>query len=144
MIYLDTSAFAKKYFTSEKGHGKIIEIIKANPHKLFSCALTYIEALSALTRRKHEIRDYDEAIIVLKDDWDAFSVWGIDDEILTSAADLITLHRLRSADAIHLATALSIRRHMKGTPLFVCNDSDLGQAAEKEGLSVFDPTVEEK
>ena len=144
MIYFDTSALAKKYFINEKGHGKILKILKANPHKLFSSALTYIEALSALTRRKHEIRDYDEAIITLKDDWDAFSVWAISDEILTSAAGLITRHRLRSADAIHLATALSIRQHMKETPLFVCNDADLGQAAEKEGLSVVDPAAEEK
>jgi len=144
MIYLDTSALAKKYFMNEKGHGRIIKILKANPHKLFSSALTYLEALSALTRRKHEIRDYDEAILTLKDDWDAFSVWSIDDEILTSAAGLITRHRLRSADAIHLATALSIRQQMKETPVFVCNDADLGQAAGKEGLSVVDPAVEEK
>lgn len=144
MIYFDTSALAKKYFINEKGHGEILTILKANPNKLFSSALTYIEALSAITRRKHEIRDYDETIITLKDDWDVFSVWGIDDEILTSAADLITLHRLRSADAIHLATALSIRKHMKEPPLFVCNDAELIQAAKKEGLSVVDPAVEDK
>lgn len=144
MIYFDTSALAKKYFINEKGHGKILKILRANPHKLLSSALTYIEALSALTRRKHEIRDYDEVIITLKDDWDVFSVWAIDDEILTSAADLITHHRLRSADAIHLATALSIRKHMKEPPLFVCNDAELIQAAKKEGLSVIDPAVEDK
>lgn len=144
MIYFDTSALAKKYFINEKGHDKILKILKANPHKLFSSALTYIEALSALTRRKHEIQNYDETIIILKDDWDVFNVWAIDDEILALAADLITHHRLRSADAIHLATALSIRKHMKEPPLFVCNDSDLTQAAKKEGLSIIDPAVEEK
>jgi uncharacterized protein len=144
MIYFDTSAFAKKYFTNETGHGKVLEILKTNPAKLFTSALTYIEALSALTRRKHEIRDYDEAISALRDDWDAFSVWAIDDEILTSAAELITIHRLRSADAVHLATALSISRHMKGSALFVCSDTDLAQAAEEEGLSVIDPTAADK
>ena len=136
MIYFDTSALAKKYFINEKGHGEILKILKAHPHKLFSSALTYIEALSALTRRKHEIRDYEEAIITLKDDWDVFSVWAIDDEILTSAADLITHHRLRAA--------LSIRKHMKEPPLFVCNDAELAQAAKKEGLSVIDPAAEDK
>jgi predicted nucleic acid-binding protein len=142
MIYFDTSALAKKYFINETGHGKVLEILKANPNKLFTSSLTYVEALSALTRRKHEIRDCDEAVVALKDDCDAFSVWAIDDEILTSAADLIILHRLRSADAIHLATALSISRHMKGNVFFVCSDRDLWLAAGKEGLSVIDPSVE--
>ena len=140
MIYLDTSAFVKKYFTNEKGHEQLLNILQSNSNALFCSALTYIEAHSALTRRRGDIRAYEETVKTLRDDWDGFNVWAIDDEVLSSSATLITQHCLRAADAIHLATALNIRKHLKESPLFVCNDSELGTAAKKEGLSIIEPT----
>jgi hypothetical protein len=144
LIYLDTSAFVKKYFINEKGRRELIEILKANPQDLFASALTYLEALSALTRRKNEIAEYDKAVGALNDDWDAFTVWLIDEEILKLAAELVMRHRIRAADAIHLATAAIIRRQLKIDVLFVCCDTDLAQSAVNEGFSVIDPTVVEE
>ena len=60
----------------------------------------------------------------------------VDDAILQQAADLEPI-RLRSLDAIHLATALSVRPHLEA---FVAYDRRLLTAAENLGLDVASPT----
>jgi uncharacterized protein len=142
VIYLDTSALAKKYIRNESGHEKVIEIIKSGKGHPVSSALTRLEMISAFTRRKSEIAGYDSVIDAFNYDWDSFVVWAIDDETLNMAADLIMKHKLRSADSIHLATALGIRQHMKGKLLFVCSDRELLAAAEAEGIKALDPEAE--
>jgi hypothetical protein len=53
--------------------------------------------------------------------------------IITHAADLAERHRLRSLDAVHLASALAL-----GDPEVVLAtwDADLGSAARAEGLAL--------
>lgn len=142
MIYFDTSALAKKYLKKEKGRNKVIELLESNPQHLVSSALTNLEITSALTRRQRDISGFDKAIQSFFDDWESFIVWAIDDPLIGSAATLIRTHRLKAADAIHLATACSIRKHIKDKLLFVSSDQELLAAANKEGLLVIDPEAE--
>jgi predicted nucleic acid-binding protein len=142
VIYFDTSALAKKYLKKEKGRGKVIELLESNPQHLVSSALTNLEILSALTRRQREISGFDKALQSFSEDWESFIVWTIDDSLIGSAAALIRIHRLKAADAIHLATACSIRKHIKDRLLFVSSDQELLTAADKEGLLVLDPETE--
>jgi len=57
-------------------------------------------------------------------------------EEVRRVAGRLELARLRSLDAIHLATALHVREEVDG---FVCYDGRLIEAARSAGLSVFTP-----
>jgi predicted nucleic acid-binding protein len=59
----------------------------------------------------------------------------IDDEVLAPAS-AIEPPELRSLDALHLATALSIRDDLGA---FVAYDQRLAEAAERHGLAVLQP-----
>jgi predicted nucleic acid-binding protein len=142
MIYFDTSALAKKYLKREKGRQKVLENLEANPGRLVSSALTQLEVVSALTRRRSDISGYERAVEVFNRDWETFIVWAIDEELIAIAVDLIKVHRLKAADSVHLATALSIQRHIKERLILVSSDQELLTAANKEGLFVSDPEVE--
>jgi len=60
-----------------------------------------------------------------------------------TAATLVWKHRLRGADAVHLATALAVREEMaeKTEFYFVSSDVALNRAAQAEGLVVIDPAA---
>jgi predicted nucleic acid-binding protein len=62
---------------------------------------------------------------------------------MESAADLIEKHRLRVADAVHLAAALEAKDSLpSGAPfLFVSDDVAQCRAAESEGLEVLRPAA---
>lgn len=72
------------------------------------------------------------------------AVWGqvssvdVDDALVRSAGDLAERHRLRAADAIHLASAIRVRA--AGTAL-VSFDHRLREAAAAEGFDVLPETV---
>jgi predicted nucleic acid-binding protein len=139
VIYFDTSALAKKYLKSEKGRSKVLELLESNAQHLVSSALTQLEVVSALSRRQEEIYGFDEAIKAFNNDWEAFIVWTINDEVINDAIGLISLYRLKAADALHLATARSVVRHTKDRLVVVSSDQELLVAANKEGLFVVDP-----
>jgi predicted nucleic acid-binding protein len=139
MIYFDTSALAKKYLKKEKGRNRVIELLESNPQHIVSSALTNLEVISALTRRQKEISGFEKAVEAFHVDWETFIVWTIDGDVLDEAVDLIRLYRLKAADAIHLATARSVRSHTKDKVLVVSSDRELLEAAVREGLPVMDP-----
>jgi len=139
MIYFDTSALAKKYLKKEKGRSKILELLESNSEHLVSSALTHLEVISALTRRQKEIAGFEKAVDAFRDDWETFIVWAIDGDVLDDAVGLIGRYRLKAADAIHLATARSVRRHTKDQLMMVSSDRELLAAAKHEGLLVMDP-----
>ena len=142
MIYFDTSALAKKYLKKEKGRGRTLELLEADPQGLVSSALTHLEVISALTRRQKEIAGFGKAVEAFQDDWEAFIVWSIDGDVINDAVALVVKHRLKAADAIHLATALSIRSHVKDRLVLVSSDRELLAAAKNEGLLAIDPETE--
>lgn len=64
------------------------------------------------------------------------SLLPLDDAVLTEAAS-IEPAMLRSLDAVHLATALSIRGEIG---VFITYDERLGEAAAEQGLVVVQPS----
>ena len=66
---------------------------------------------------------------------DRVALIKIDDAVLERAAHLEPVG-LRSLDAIHLATALSVQKHLEA---FLVYDQRLGQAAAELGLKVETP-----
>jgi predicted nucleic acid-binding protein len=59
-------------------------------------------------------------------------------DILLLARDLIRRHALRGVDAIHLASALSLRESLTETVRFFAADERLLRAAEAERLAPVD------
>jgi uncharacterized protein len=94
-----------------------------------SSALLAVEAIRACARRStedaRETRGWLEGVSLLP----------LDDLILDKATELQPAG-LRSLDALHLATALSIREEIG---VFVTYDERLGDAAEEQGLPVSRP-----
>jgi predicted nucleic acid-binding protein len=62
---------------------------------------------------------------------------------MDAAAALVWKHRLRGADAVHLATALEVRKNVSNGAefYFVSTDALLNRAATAEGLAVIDPAA---
>lgn len=101
----------------------------ANWDGYVSSALLAVESIRACARRSSE--DALEARRWLE----GISLLPLDDLVLDIARELEPT-RLRSLDALHLATALSIRDEIG---LFVSYDERLAEAAHDQGLTVAQP-----
>ncbi len=67
----------------------------------------------------------------------------ISEQILSEAAALVDRHSLRALDAIQLASALlaKLTLRLQDSLTFVASDQRLLEAALKEGLATWDPSV---
>ena len=72
-------------------------------------------------------------------DWMLLTVVEVGDELLPVIKDLTERYPLRGADAIHLASALWLRRVSQDAITFVTADSRLLEAAHKERIEVVNP-----
>jgi predicted nucleic acid-binding protein len=94
-----------------------------------SSALLGLEAIRACSRHRTEYaRDARDWLFDV-------SLLPLDDALLEAAAALWPAS-LRSLDALHLATALSIREDLGA---FLTYDERLARAAEEQGLAVVRP-----
>jgi predicted nucleic acid-binding protein len=71
---------------------------------------------------------------VFERDWQAYIRVDLQDEILVLARDLIQRHTLRGFDAIHLASALSLKTALSEDVTFAAADERLLRAAKAERL----------
>ena len=130
MLYLDSSAIVK-LISAEPETEALLELVRAQS-EIVSSALAKVEVMRAVrrlgTRREHEQR----AARVLS----GIALIRIDDSILERAAE-IKPGTLRTLDAIHLATALSVRDSLEALVVY---DHRLQQAAERLDLSVAAPS----
>jgi predicted nucleic acid-binding protein len=94
-----------------------------------SSALLGVEAIRACARYEGEYAAQARAFL------EAMALLPLDDAVLDEAAAIHPVE-LRSLDALHLATALSIRDEVG---LFVTYDERLGAAAADRGLPVSRP-----
>jgi uncharacterized protein len=138
VTYLDTSALVKR-FIAEKGSERIHEIVSGG-EPVATAKIAYAEVYAGLTRRKREkhlsASDYALACRNFEEDWRVYIRVDLQDEVLLLARDLIKRRPLRGFDAIHLASALVLRRTLGEQMIFVAADARLLQAAEAERLPV--------
>lgn len=130
ILYVDTSAALKllvEEAESEALADYLEEIRSSTSNTLVASLLLHRELYFAANRRPADI-DTDEIADVLS------TLALIDPE----SGDLVTAPllpgRLRSADAIHLATALRVDAHS-----MVVYDDELGAAANAAGITVVSP-----
>ena len=134
-VFLDTSAFAKRY-VAEQGSDKVMEMCLKADSLVVSviCLPELISTLCRLLREKKLAKaDYrklkGEAMADLTD----VDICQITSEVLASVVSLLESHPLRAMDAIHLACALTVK-----PDVFVSADHRQLSAARKAGIKTVD------
>ncbi len=140
ILYVDTSALVKLYVV-EEGR-EVVEQAVEEAELISISVVAYAEARAALARKRREgvfsAEEYREAVDALNEDWETFEKPEVTEGIVRVAGDVAEEHALRGFDAIHLASALTIRAAASeeseeaGEAVFFLGfDSDLTKAAGK-------------
>ncbi|MDP9411394.1 MAG: type II toxin-antitoxin system VapC family toxin [Actinomycetota bacterium] len=129
LLYLDSSALVK-LILREPETGVLLELLAGWPERV-SSALSRVEVLRAVRRAGLEDETFRRAEEVIG----RIGLLRIDDDVLSVAARL-GLPGLRTLDAMHLATALSIGEQLAA---LVTYDARLAEAARLSDIQVLMP-----
>ena len=143
---MDTSAVVKRYITSEAGTDFMRVLLEdAVPGEIFSISYFGVLEFNAVIKRQMRSGRVTDAAIQKfeQDSSDIFRVVPSDGETLQQALPVIQAYGLRTGDAIHLATALSIAAVSGYNQTFmVSSDGELLAAAEAAGMGALDPQAD--
>ena len=123
MLYLDSSAIVK-LVVREPGSSGLVDVVSSDPD-VVSSAVAYTEVMRAVRRAGGPTRRAEQ---VLR----SIALVPVDQAILREAATLTPVS-LRSLDAVHLASALSLRPDVDA---LISYDAHLARAATAAGLSI--------
>jgi predicted nucleic acid-binding protein len=156
--FLDTSALVKAY-SEERGSDRMRALLRGLTmvpplNRVIVSTLVHPEAASALgqimagpdaARRgfgAHDRRTLPSVLARQLGDESSMELTPADPHV-HAAAELVWKHRLRGADAVHLASALAVREELSEDSefYFVSSDGSLNRAARAEGLAVIDPAA---
>jgi predicted nucleic acid-binding protein len=131
VIYLDSSALLK-LVRVEPRTAELTSWLDDRPHvPVVSSSLAQVEVLRSCRRIDERLVERGRAVLA------ALDLVPLEDDVLGAAAELPG-PGLRSLDALHLASALSLDPDLE---TFVAYDARLVSAAEAAGLSVAQPGV---
>lgn len=129
LLYVESSALVK--LVLEEPETRALErLVDAWPRRV-SSIIAAVEVPRAVKRGFPEVSPEARAREVL----DGLELIALDDPVVTGAADP-TPPTLRSLDAVHLASALSLGDDLGA---FVTYDARLGRAASEAGVEVLSP-----
>ncbi len=136
IAYIDLSLFLKLLF--DEPRTSQAQMLWDSDPVLISSRLLRIEARAILARGKLDGRiTQQKAKVVTKtfdDLWARLTVVEISEQVAESACEIAESTRLRSLDAIHLASAMAV-----SADLFGSSDVQLCNAASELGFAVFNP-----
>jgi len=155
VLYADSSALIKRYLEergTEKLNAKIDKSTSAF-HSVLTSLLSYAEIHAALARKLNEktlrATEYHWAATRFNSDWKTYLTRvELSPVVLALVPGLVKRHLLKGADAVHLASAIWVRqsvqlgkmqKSLSESLVFATSDKQLGRAAAKEQLQVFDP-----
>ena len=137
ITYFDTSSLLK-FIIKEIGSEENLNIWNFSDEKVCS-QLTRTEMHSALMRKVREGSISASAMRARLNAMDKLFadvvLVDISSEVIDASCEVVQASSLKSADAIHLATALMVR-----ADLFSSSDKKLCAAASESGIAVTDPT----
>ncbi len=139
MKFWDSSALFV-LLTVQQSSSIAIEIFNSDPEiAIWWGTPVELASAAARLRRMGEVSDADYSRIISKIGPLAQMCEEVQpsEEVRQTALRLIRIHDLRAADSFQLAAALVWARHMPTGIEFVCMDSKLKLAAEKEGFAVL-------
>lgn len=134
-IFLDTSAFAKRYI-AEQGSDKVMKLCHQADNLVVSviCLPELVSTLSRLLREKKLTKaDYRKLKGNAMADFVDIDVCQITPDVLASVVALLESSPLRVMDAIHVGCALAVE-----PDLFLSADKRQLAAARKAGLKIAD------
>ncbi len=137
--YFDTSALIKRYIR-ERGSGRVVSLLRR--HDLLSSAITPIEIVSALSRRRRdkELSEEDFAATLERVQsermrWELVEVGAT---VLDRAEEIVQGSvPMRSLDAIHIASAATFQAALSIRIPFVTSDARQRDAAAFLDLNVI-------
>jgi predicted nucleic acid-binding protein len=114
MNYLDTSALIKR-FVAERGSGLVDALVSAG-RPIATAKIAYAEVHSGLARKRREGHlpeaRYLSACRLFETEWRACIQVELTDEVLRLARDVVRRRALRGFDAIHVASALELKKRL--------------------------------
>jgi predicted nucleic acid-binding protein len=137
ILYLDTSSLAKLYVEEEESSrvAGLVQMAKVVGTSL----IAYAEARAAFARRFRENAftppEYKRLISSFDEDWVNYLIMSVTKELVRQAGDLAEKHGLRGFDAIHLSSAVTLRKELSSRVVFSCLDEKLQLASHVEGLA---------
>jgi uncharacterized protein len=135
--YFDTSALVKRY-TDEVGRRQVLQLLRQ--HECVASALLPVELRSALRRRVTDgTLEAARVVAILKRvaaDRAYWTLVGVGPEVLDAAERLVSVHPMRTLDAIHLASAQVFAAGVSASGLmFLSADKRQTEAAAVIGLA---------
>ncbi len=138
ITYLDTSALIKLYIKEEGT--EIIRKAIESADLVATSKVAYVEARAVLSRLRQEkmIKEKDYKLIKksLQQDWNKYLVVELTDKVIDLGGDLTEKYNLRGFDAIHLASALILKKQLKQKVTGGCWDLRLWEAFN-DNMDVF-------
>jgi len=131
VIYLDSSALVKLALTEPESAALSAYLAQRTEQALVSSSLHRAEVLRAIWRAEPGALPRAQRIIR------RIAIVSLSHDLLDNAATLPP-GQLPTSSAIHLASAMTIRRDLTA---FVCYDKQLLDAAESAGLPVVSPAL---
>jgi uncharacterized protein len=136
IVYFDTSALIKRYFT-ESDSPAVVDLW-ARATLIAASQITYAEMLATFARkgREHPTQSVvaGRARDAFRADWQGFERIAVDAEVNRWVDVVLARYPLRGADSIHLASAFRLRELVEDQVMFACADVALVTAAKQEGL----------
>jgi len=136
--YFDTSALIKRC-VSEKGSARVVCLLRR--HDLLSSAITPVEVMSALCRRKRngELSNEDFAATLSRvhSERTRWELVELGRTVLSRAEEIVQgIGPMRSLDAIHVASLVTFQAESGTRIPFVTGDDRQRQAVAQMGLDV--------
>jgi predicted nucleic acid-binding protein len=130
VIYIDTSALVKLLFDERESLALSNWLTSRPDTSMVTSDLSTVELLRTCQRIDDDVLDDARRLLA------GIDLLPIDREVVEQAA-VVAPRELRSLDAVHLASALSLQSDLTE---FVAYDSRLCSAAAAAGLLVVSPT----
>ena len=137
--YFDSSALIKRY-VSERGSGRVVSLLRR--HDLLSSAITPVEILSALSRRRRErelsIEDFTTTVRRIQSERAGWELIEVGATVL-DRAELVVQGALpmRALDAIHVASLLFFQAATDSRVPFITADIRQRDSAVALGIEVI-------
>ncbi len=136
IFYLDTSSLVKLYV--EETASADVEGWVRSAEIAGTSLIAYAEARAAFARRFREnsfsSKDYKRMLLQFESDWKNYLAIHATAELVRLAGGLAEKHGLRGFDAIHLASAVTLREKLASPVTFSCYDIRLQNASQHEKL----------
>ena len=146
--FLDTSALVKRYIAEIGSNWVKVITNPAVSNDLAISQITWVEVLSALSRRQREgslsADDFNSVFQYFSNDFDTqYRVIEVDQALIQSAGQLVIQYPLRAYDAVQLASALRVQSIFSQIPnmqlIFLSADHRLLNIAQSQGLVTDNP-----